>query len=81
MTVMVQKFRMPKYANIWRSGCQSYGDWVLCNEKTVAIEMIFLSGILKCWGEEHCIEEIETYTAEESANDKACVKFYISLLD
>ena len=64
-----------------RIGCQTYGDWVLCYAKNAAIEMIFLSSILKCWGEEHCIEEIETYTAEESANGKACVKFYISLLD
>ena len=60
-------------------GCQSYGDWVLCNEKTAAIEQILLSSILKCFGEEHCIEEIETYTAEESPNGKACVKFYTSL--
>ena len=62
-----------------RLGCQSYCDWVLCYEKTAAIEKIFLSSILKCFGEEHYIEEIETYTAEESANGKACVKFYLSL--
>ena len=62
-----------------RIGCQTYGDWVLCYKKTAAIEYIFLSSILKCWGEEHCIEEIETYTAEESPNGKACVKFYTSL--
>ena len=60
-------------------GCQSYGDWVLCYAKTAAIEMIFLSSILKCWGEEHCIEEIETCTAEESPNGKACVKFFTSV--
>ena len=60
-------------------GCQSYGDWVLCNEKTAAIEQILLSSILKCFGEGHCIEEIETYTPEESPNGKACVKFYTSL--
>ena len=62
-----------------RLGCQSYCDWVLCYEKTAAIEKIFLSSILKCFGEDHYIEEIETYTAEESANGKACVKFYLSL--
>ena len=60
-------------------GCQSYGDWVLCNEKTAAIEQILLSSILKCFGEGHCIEEIETYTPEESPNEMACVKFYTSL--
>jgi hypothetical protein len=60
-------------------GCQSYGDWVLCNEKTAAIEQILLSSILKCFGEGHCIEEIETYTAEESPNEMTCVKFYTSL--
>ena len=37
---MVQKFRMPKYANIWRIGCQSYGDWVLCNEKTTSASAV-----------------------------------------
>ena len=65
--------------DLQRIGCQSYGDWVLCYEKSAAIEQILLSSILKCWGEEHCIEEIETYTAEESPNGKACVKFYTSL--
>ena len=62
-----------------RIGCQSYGDWVLCYEKTAALEQILLSSILKCWGKKHCIEEIETYTVEESPNNKACVKFYTSL--
>jgi hypothetical protein len=62
-----------------RIGCQTYGDWVLCYKKTAAIEYIFLSSILKCWDEEYCIEEIETYTPEESPNGKACVKFYTSL--
>lgn len=62
-----------------RIGCQSYGDWVLCYAKTAAIEMIFLSSILKCWGEEQYIEEIKTCTAEESPNGKACVKFFTSL--
>ncbi len=65
--------------DLQRIGCQTYGDWVLCYEKTAAIEQILLSSILKCWGEEYCIEEIETYTPEESPNGKACVKLYTSL--
>lgn len=65
--------------DLQRIGCQTYGDWVLCYERTAAIEQILLSSVLKCWGEEYCIEEIETYTPEESPNEQACVKFYTSL--
>ena len=65
--------------DLQRIGCQTYGDWVLCYERTAAIEQILLSSILKCFGEGHCIEEIETYTPEESPNEMACVKFYTSL--
>ena len=52
---------------------------VECYKRTAPIEMIFLSSILKCWGEGDYIEEIEVYSEDESHNGKACVRFYTSL--
>ena len=52
---------------------------VECHKKTSPIERIFLSNILKCWGEEHCIEKVKELAADEVTNENTSVRFYTSL--
>ena len=52
---------------------------VECHKNTAPIERIFLSNILKCWGEEHCIEKVKELAADEVTNENTSVSFYTSL--
>ena len=52
---------------------------VECHAKTAPIERIFLSNILKCWGEEQCVEKVKELAVDGVTNGKASVRFYTSL--